>query len=530
MDVHHLAILNSQLESLIQQRRFELEKLEFSFMNQLFERGCGFTEFLVKVFCQVSWRDVENCRLVSKRWKEFIDRYVVEKHPAICNYYRWMDGQTDYTHLYCGGEVRHVCSDENYIFCSMRGGKIMVFFATSFLFVTSLEEKESFLWQLQVGLSMLVAVTEVSVVIWDKLSWKVVGRVNYWSEGEPYLHVEGNLIVAPGATKYTSRVLIYDREQKVVKKIKDLIHRKMWVLGAYIENDKVLTLSVPACKSVKSRELKLWSILNGSCLHTQTIQGAIGGFPALIYPYALLPTASKGLEVWNLVNSSRTRCISTNVFSYKIKNQFLFVLSKHSKLKIFKIREITSESSLDQLWCRELSWPLHGPNVGSIPKFQVETSRVLVLTTTANAEDILLIISMKRNNKKTFINKPERQYAKTEVETINFESAAENIPVTNFEEPNIEVEHLEQLINQNDVKITNQGFQICQESNDEDNFDEVECVTEVITVKLFDDNSRELRDNEDENEIDGDGGEYESDLDSEYTYTYEEVTDSEYED
>ena len=60
----------------------------------------------------------------------------------------------------------------------------------------------------------------------------------------------------------------------------------------------------------------------------------------------------KGLEVWNLVNSSRTRCISTNVFSYKIKNQFLFVLSKHSKLKIFKIREITSESSLDQLWCR----------------------------------------------------------------------------------------------------------------------------------------------------------------------------------
>ena len=74
MDVHHLAILNSQLESLIQQRRFELEKLELSFMNQLFERGCGFTEFLVKVFCQVSWRDVENCRLVSKRWKEFIDR------------------------------------------------------------------------------------------------------------------------------------------------------------------------------------------------------------------------------------------------------------------------------------------------------------------------------------------------------------------------------------------------------------------------------------------------------------------------
>ena len=117
-----------------------------------------------------------------------------------------------------------------------------------------------------------------------------------------------------------------------------------------------------------------------------------------------------------------------------------------------------------------------------------------------------------RNNKKTFINKPERQYAKTEVETINFESATENIPVTNFEEPNIEVEHLEQLINQNDVKITNQGFQICHEFNDEDNFDEVESVTEVITIKLFNDNSRELSDNEDENEIDGDGGEYESDL------------------
>ena len=33
-------------------------------------------------------------------------RFVWSHHPSISNYYRWTDGGADYTHLYCGGEVR----------------------------------------------------------------------------------------------------------------------------------------------------------------------------------------------------------------------------------------------------------------------------------------------------------------------------------------------------------------------------------------------------------------------------------------
>ena len=52
------------------------------------------------------------------------------------------------------------------------------------------------------------------------------------------------------------------------------------------------------------------------------------------------------------------------------------------------------------LWSRQLSWPVQGPNAGSLPRFQVETSRVLVLTTTATSEDVLLIIDMEYEHKK----------------------------------------------------------------------------------------------------------------------------------
>ena len=117
----------------------------------------------------------------------------------------------------------------------------------------------------------------------------------------------------------------------------------------------MLTLSVPACKSVSSRELSLWCILTGSSIAKIQISGAIGGFPAMKYPFAFLPSASKGLEVWNLTNCTRVRCIPTNVFSYCIKNQFLFILNKHSKLKIFKVREVTNEKTGTMLWSRYLS-------------------------------------------------------------------------------------------------------------------------------------------------------------------------------
>ena len=44
-----------------------------------------------------------------------------------------------------------------------------------------------------------------------------------------------NLMVLPGLTKYTARVLMFDPRNKVrVSRVRDLVHRQHWVLGAYI--------------------------------------------------------------------------------------------------------------------------------------------------------------------------------------------------------------------------------------------------------------------------------------------------------
>ena len=46
-------------------------------LNEMFDRGCGFTEFLVEMFDYLPWSDIENCRLVSRKWRDFIDRSAV---------------------------------------------------------------------------------------------------------------------------------------------------------------------------------------------------------------------------------------------------------------------------------------------------------------------------------------------------------------------------------------------------------------------------------------------------------------------
>ena len=53
-------------------------------------------------------------------------------------------------------------------------------------------------------------------------------------QGEPYLNVENNLVVVPGATKYTARVLVYDVRTQTVARLRDLVHRQHWVPGAVI--------------------------------------------------------------------------------------------------------------------------------------------------------------------------------------------------------------------------------------------------------------------------------------------------------
>ena len=160
----------------------------------------------------------------------------------------------------------------------------------------------------------------------------------------------------------------------------------------------------------------------------------------------------------------------------------------------------------------------------------METSRVLVLTTTANAEDILLVIKMDNARKRTGEKQQqgdnslaENTGVLREVETIQFEFT-ENIGSVEYSEASLELidynleSHLHQ-VDAEEVTIessTEQTEQIA--TRDEDGLEHIS-----LTFKLS------LNCNN------GNVGEIESDIeleesDSEYTFTYEEVTDSEWED
>ena len=42
------------------------------------------------------------------------------------------------------------------------------------------------------------------------------------------------MLVVPGATKYTARVLVFDSQEGTLKRVRDLVHRKLWLLSAVI--------------------------------------------------------------------------------------------------------------------------------------------------------------------------------------------------------------------------------------------------------------------------------------------------------
>ena len=67
------------------------------------------------------------------------------------------------------------------------------------------------IWQLQAGKSIIVGITETCVIVWRKESHDRVARVRHSSQGEPYLHVEENVLVVPGDAKCVCRVFVYDR-------------------------------------------------------------------------------------------------------------------------------------------------------------------------------------------------------------------------------------------------------------------------------------------------------------------------------
>ena len=92
----------------------------------------------------------------------------------------------------------------------------------------------------------------------------VMCRIRHSGQGEPYLHVEEDVMVVPGDAKCVSRVLLYDREAGAVHCVRELDHKKYWVLGAHLEHTRLLTLSLFAYGTNTTRELRLWNILGTS--------------------------------------------------------------------------------------------------------------------------------------------------------------------------------------------------------------------------------------------------------------------------
>ena len=73
--------------------------------------------------------------------------------------------------------------------------------------------------------------------------------------------MEEDVIAVPGDAKCVSRVLLYNRETRTVRCVRDLDHKKYWVLGAHLENTRLLSLSLFAYGTNTTRELRLWNII-----------------------------------------------------------------------------------------------------------------------------------------------------------------------------------------------------------------------------------------------------------------------------
>merc|ERR1739845_6130 len=52
-------------------------------IQRLFDKGCGFTEFLTKIFLSLPFEEMLKMRCVCKKWKDFIETYVWMKHKSI---------------------------------------------------------------------------------------------------------------------------------------------------------------------------------------------------------------------------------------------------------------------------------------------------------------------------------------------------------------------------------------------------------------------------------------------------------------
>jgi len=173
---------------------------------------------------------------------------VLPRHPHKLTIERWTGGTTDFSQLQCPAPVSQVACDGLEVYCSVAGSShVFVYTCTDttqiLQDVLQPGHGAGTIWQLQVGLNILVAITETSVLIWRKHAPRdLVARIRHSSQGEPYLHVEDDVLVVPGDSKCVCRVLLYDKYTNNISCVRDLDHKKYWVLGAHLGTLTIFTI------------------------------------------------------------------------------------------------------------------------------------------------------------------------------------------------------------------------------------------------------------------------------------------------
>ena len=175
-------------------------------------------------------------------------------------------------------------------------------------------------------------------------------------------------------------------------------------------------------------------------------------------------------------------------------------------------------------------------NVGSIPKFQVETRRVLVLTATARGDTVLLIVSMNKSHQQDHRQNVSLEEEEGEVQAGTLESSDELRGEEQGQPQQILQAEENYIQGGASGNLVEDNVNIIEEAMENIAINDVNMDTEneSFSLRISPPNTTESEEADTENDVMNfeedcsyDGTEEDDD---EYTYTYEEVTDSDTED
>ena len=139
--------------------------------------------------------------------------------------------------------------------------------------------------------------------MWRRDTFQLVARVKHGSKFQPYVRVVDDLVVVPGSSRHTTRLLVYKNNRHhegALVALREFNHGSFWVLGADIDRVWLLTLVLFAYGSISTRELRLWDVVDGACLRTCDLGGGVAGSIGIKYPHVAVSSGSKVVSIWDI--------------------------------------------------------------------------------------------------------------------------------------------------------------------------------------------------------------------------------------